>query len=53
MAPTPYEPYHFLKEFNEKFQMQIALTPNLSEVSTKLQTIHFFGEFNNNSRLKH
>ena len=55
----PYKPYHFLKESNENFQMHIYVNcfnrlRFLAEVSTKLQKMHFFGQFkNHNSGRKH
>ena len=48
-ASDPCKSYHFLKECNEKFQMHIFKFFNrlrfLVEVSTKLQTMHFSGQF--------
>ena len=51
----PYQPYQFLKECNENFQTQyVNCFRFLTEVSTKLQKMHFFRQFkDHNLRRKH
>ena len=48
-----YKPNHFVKECNENFQSIYVNCFNrlkvLAEVLTKLQKMHFFGQFKNHN----